>query len=145
MTHALFQPFDAVFTPEFDEYFKEDWSLKNEVGKLRAPLPDIKIGALAEYIYIQRGALPDEVKYRDVIVSEELAGEHAGIVDVKTTKVKATRFKLFPYVLERHYEKLGFYRRVGIEKIHHWSYQEGHPTLSLWFVMDIKSGTITQF
>lgn len=137
----LYAPIEIAFTPEYEDYYENVWAEKNERHKLTAPPWMIKIGAFLEYIYIQRGAIEDSVKYRDVLISEAIAGAHCGVVDCKTHQIKKSRGALQKYIYDSDETRWSFYKDKGIEKVHHWTYNEGQTLLTPWYVFDVATGT----
>ena len=140
MLTPLFEPIPIEFPPEFDEWFYREWGVKNRLDRLRAPIELVRIGALLELTYLVRGAESDPVPFRDVIVPVALGGEHAGVVDCKTSLVKTRADVLERYLLQEHSTKRAWYQELGIEKVHHWTYRDSDLVLRPLFVFDVVSG-----
>jgi hypothetical protein len=135
----LTNPIKIAFTPEFDLWFI-DWSKKNSIEMLHASDKQIQIGAFLEYNYIKRGCIPDDVKYRDVIIPKEVHNL-CGIVDCKTAFVKTGPDNLMPSLIGRLRSRLHWFNEVKIDYIHQW-YYDSRMILTPMFALRCSDGAV---
>ncbi len=137
----LYDPIPIDYTTDEFKTFLEGWKVENSDERLNASVEERMRGAFLEFAYIARGADNDPTKYRDVIASEEIAGEHSGIVDCKTTHVRTTRTRLFPLILNTLHGKRSWFKEKGIQKVHYWAENKRTNELEFWFVYDVETDT----
>ena len=131
-------------TEEFQTFLK-GWKIENSDEKLDATIEERMRGAFLEFAYIARGADNDSKKYRDVIVSIEVGGEHAGNVDCKTTFVLTTRDRLFPSILATCQRRNSYFHKMSIQKVHYWSENKKTNELEFWFVYDVETNSCSSW
>lgn len=128
---------------DFLDWFNNNWSQRNSLSCLSAPLEKIKLGALIEWEYINRGAIEDRRKYCDVILPQ-FSGATDLIVDTKYVGIKKSRAALFDRVLDRYRGRRDWYRSLNIEEIHSWSHLDGSSTIEPWFRWVVKTGEVIE-
>ena len=119
---------ESAYTPEFLAWFVSDWSIKNDIAKLRATNEEQKRGAWIEWVYLQRGAKDNPRKYCDVFVD--------GVsVDTKCVTVKFSRKALLPSIKQNNmFAARDKYIRNGIRQVHFWALPERDDVAELWMI-----------
>lgn len=129
----------AKQSAEFNEWFTNDWAIKNSLDRLSAPLDKIKKGALIEWEYCRRGATPDNRKYCDVILGEGFGELSNLVVDVKYVGIRSNRDAIFNTVFQRHAAKRSWYESLNINELHFWSHLDDSAVIEPWFRWVVKT------
>lgn len=144
---TLFQNIDGHqidSSDEFNAWFDVEWAVRNSLHALNAPLDKIKKGALLEWEYCRRGAVPDTRKYCDVILGEGFGELSNKVIDTKYVHVRLSKNSLFEKVLERQRSRASWYSQLKIDEIHVWCAVGSDSTIKPWFRWIVKSDEVHQ-